>query len=144
MKDYTKLNEYLSDLHVLNVKLHNLHWNVIGKRFVRLHEYTEELYDDLFEEFDEIAELIKMRGEAPLAKVADYLKNTSIQELDKDSYTCDEVLKYLEEDYTKLKKLATDIRNTADDEGDFEVVAIMEDHIAGYSKTLWFVKAMLS
>src|SRR5690554_3030681 len=144
LKDYTKLNEYLSDLHVLNVKLHNLHWNVVGKQFMQIHEFTEELYDDLFEKFDEIAEVIKMRNERPLAKVKDYLKNSSVQELDKDKYNTTEVLEILQDDYTKLKGLATDIRNSADQEGDFEIVAILEDHVAGYSKNLWFIKSMLA
>ncbi|NLM96421.1 MAG: DNA starvation/stationary phase protection protein, partial [Halanaerobiaceae bacterium] len=112
--------------------------------FVRIHEFTEELNNDLFEKFDEIAELIKMRNEKPLARVEDYLKNTTIQELDKDKFTADEVLQILKDDYTKLKNLAIDIRNTADDEGDFEVVAILEGHVAGYSKNLWFIDAMLS
>ena len=142
MKDYTKLNEYLSDLHVLNVKLHNLHWNVVGKQFIALHNYTEELYDDLFEKFDEIAELIKMRDEKPLARVEDYLKNTSVKEIDKDKLTCDEVLNEIEKDYTNLKKLATEIRNAADEENDFEEVAVMENPVADSSKTLWFVRAM--
>jgi DNA-binding ferritin-like protein len=34
------LNVYLSDLAVLNVKLHNLHWNVVGPQFVQLHEFV--------------------------------------------------------------------------------------------------------
>jgi len=144
MRDYKKLNEYLSDLHILNVKLHNLHWNVVGKQFVQIHEFTEELYDDLFEKYDEIAEVMKMRNEKPLAKVADYLKNSSVQELDKDEYSSTEVLEILQNDFSKLKGLATDIRNSADQDGDFEIVAILEDHVAGYSKNLWFISAMLS
>ena len=42
-------------------------------------------------------------------------ENTTIQELDKDKFTADEVLQILKDDYTKLKNLAIDIRNTADD-----------------------------
>lgn len=144
MKDYKKLNEYLSDLHILNVKLHNLHWNVEGKQFVQIHEFTEELYEDLFEKFDVIAEVIKMRNEKPLAKVEDYLKNSSVQELDKDVFSPTEVLEILQDDFTKLKGLAADIRNSADQDGDFEIVAILEEHVAGYSKNLWFISAMLS
>ena len=116
---------------------------MVGKQFVALHHSTEELYDDLFEKFDENRWIkIKMRDEKPLARVEDYLKNTSVKEIDKDKLTCDEVLNEIEKDYTNLKKLATEIRNAADEENDFEVVAIMEDHVADYSKTLWFVRAM--
>ena len=60
-----KLNTYLANLAVWNVKLHNLHWNVVGKLFVSLHEYTESRYDAAFEAFDEVAEVLKMRGEMP-------------------------------------------------------------------------------
>ena len=49
MKDYTKLNQYLSNLAVLNLNLHNIHWNVEGLQFVKVHEFTEQLYDDFFE-----------------------------------------------------------------------------------------------
>ncbi len=144
MKDYKKVNQYLSNLAVLNVKLHNLHWNVVGKQFVQVHEYTESLYDDLFAKFDAVAEMIKIRGEKPLAKIADYLQNTTIQELDKDKFTTDEVLQIVQEDLGKMKELATDIRNQADQDGDFEAVAEFEDHVAGYSKNLWFIQSMLS
>ena len=33
-----KLNEFLSDLEMLNVKLQNYHWNVTGKGFFTTHE----------------------------------------------------------------------------------------------------------
>ena len=36
MAIYEKMNEYLSNLAVLNVKLHNLHWNVVGLQFVEI------------------------------------------------------------------------------------------------------------
>ncbi|SDL34861.1 Dps family protein [Natronincola ferrireducens] len=144
MKDYKKLNEYLSNLAVLNVKLHNLHWNVVGMQFVQIHEYTESMYNDFFEKYDAVAELIKMRGEKPLAKIADYLQNASIKELEKDKFSTTEVLEIVKEDLNKMKDLAVEIRNTADEAGDFEVVAEFEDHVAGYSKNLWFINSMLS
>lgn len=144
MKNYEKLNVYLSNLAVLNVNLHNIHWNVVGKQFVQVHEFTEELYDDFFEKYDAVAEMLKMKGEKPLVKLSDYLKNASIEELEGDKFEIREsfeiVLGYLEE----MKKLATEIRNEADEDGDFEVVAEFEDHVAGYSKNIWFVKSILA
>ena len=60
-----KLNPYLSDLVVLYLKLHDLHWNVKGKMFVQVHTYTESRYDDMAEKFDEIAEIIPQSVSAP-------------------------------------------------------------------------------
>jgi starvation-inducible DNA-binding protein len=144
MKNYEKLNVYLSNLAVLNVNLHNLHWNVVGKQFVQIHEFTEELYDDFFEKYDAVAELLKMKGEKPLVKLSDYLNTASIKELDGDKFSVEEVLKILQDYLSEMKKLATDIRNEADEDGDFEVVAEFEGHVSGYSKNLWFIKAMLA
>jgi starvation-inducible DNA-binding protein len=137
-----KLNEYLSNLAVLNIKLHNLHWNVEGIYFLQIHEFTEKLYDDAFAKFDDVAEILKMKGKSPLTKLSDYLRKASIEELDKQKFDATEVLQILTSDYTKMKNLATEIRNEADKENDFEVVSMFEEHVANFSKTLWFVDAM--
>lgn len=144
MKDYQKLNKYLSNLAILNVNLHNLHWNVEGIMFTQIHEFTESLYDDFFEKYDEVAELLKMKGEKPLVKLTDYLENASIKELDKDKFSSNEVLQILQDYLNEMKSLATEIRNDADEDNDFEVVSEFEDHVSGYSKNLWFVRAMLA
>ncbi len=143
MKDTNKMNEYLSNLAVWNVKLHNLHWNVVGPQFVQIHEFTESLYDDVFAKYDAVAEIMKMKGQTPLVKMVDYLGHASLKELDQDAFTASEVLEILQKDLNQMKELATAIRFAADDEDDFEVVAEFEAHVAGYSKHLWFIQAMM-
>jgi starvation-inducible DNA-binding protein len=144
MKNYEKVNVYLSNLAVLNVNLHNIHWNVEGKQFVQIHEFTEGLYDDFFEKYDAVAELLKMKGEKPLVKLSDYLKNATIKELDTDKFSCKESLENVLDYLNEMKELATEIRNEADEDGDFEAVAEFEDHVSDYSKNIWFVKSMLA
>ncbi|NLN41197.1 MAG: DNA starvation/stationary phase protection protein [Clostridiales bacterium] len=144
MKDYTKLNQYLSNLAVLNANLHNIHWNVEGLQFVQIHEYTEELYDNFFEKFDAVAELLKMKGENPLVTLTDYVANATIKELDKDRFAIKESLELILDYLKEMKRLATEIRNEADEEGDFELVMEFEEHVADYSKQIWFVRSMLA
>ena len=144
MRDYKKLNQYLSNLAVLNANLHNLHWNVEGLQFVQIHEFTEELYEDFFEKFDAVAELLKMKGEKPLVRLTDYVENATIKELDKDQFTIRESLEIILDYLNEMKRLATEIRNEADEDGGFEVVMEFEEHVAGYSKNIWFVKSMLA
>ncbi len=144
MKNYKKMNTYLANLAVLNTKLHNLHWNVEGKQFMQVHNLTEDLYDDFFEKYDEVAEIMKMKGEFPLVKLKDYIEAATIEELDSKKYGVDEVLNEVLADLKEMKELATEIRNDADQEGDFEVVGAFEDHVAGYSQNIWFVKSILA
>ena len=139
-----KMNVYLSNLMVLNVKFHNLHWNVVGKQFFPLHEFTEKAYDGFFEQYDEVAELLKMRGEYPLAKMKDYLANATVSELETSDFSTKEVLEIVESDFKLMKELATEIRSAADEAGDFVVVGTFEDYVAEYEKNIWFIRAMLA
>lgn len=142
MKHLELLQEYLANTAVLNVKMHNVHWNVVGLQFLKVHNFTEEFYDKLFEDFDEVAELLKMKNEMPLSTMAEYLEKTSIKEVKAKDFKIKESLEIVKEDMALMKALATKIRNTADDEGDFETVAMFEDYVAYYSKNLWFLDAM--
>ena len=80
MKLVKEFNQYLANLAVVTFKLHNVHWNTVGTQFVRVHEYTEELYDETFEFFDAVAEILKMNNVTPDSRLADYLKNATISE----------------------------------------------------------------
>ena len=137
-----KLNVYLSNLNIGITKLHNLHWNVVGKNFMAVHNFTEELYDEWFEKFDEIAEILKMKNEFPLASVKDYLDNASISEIESKDYSESEVIDIVLKDIIAMKELAVEIRADADAADDFTLVAAIEDHIAGYEKNIWMLSAM--
>ena len=136
------LNPYLSDLAVMFYKLHDLHWNVKGMQFVPVHQYTEARYDDMAEKLDAVAELIIMQGEKPVSCIADYLANASVKELNKGVYKDAEVLNILVEDFEHLRAEALKIHEECAD--NFTVAAMMEEHIAGYDKELWFLKSMLA
>jgi len=143
MKHLDLLQNYIANLAIWNVKLHNLHWNVVGKHFIQIHEFTEEIYDNVFEQFDEVAELLKMKNQMPLSTIAEYLEVATLKEVSTKEYDAKETLEIVKEDLELMKDLATKIRNTADEEEDFETVAIFEDYVADYSKNLWFVSSML-
>ncbi len=143
MKHFNLLQKYLSNLAVLNVKLHNIHWNVVGNHFLNIHNFTEETYDELFEAYDEVAELLKMKDVYPLSSMAQYLELSDIKELKAQDFNSKEAHSIIKEDLEKMRELASEIRKTADEEGDFETVAIFEDYVAGFSKRIWFLSAKL-
>ncbi len=137
------MNQYVADLAVLNVKFHNLHWNVVGERFQPVHVYVEELYDDLFAKYDEVAERLKMLDVYPLASLKDYLAVTKVEELENRDYQIGEVFAILKQELEALRELSITIRAEADEEDDFGTVAMMEDHVAGFDKQLWFIVSAL-
>ena len=144
MKYVANMNAYLSDLVVFYLKLHDLHWNVKGMQFVPVHQYSEARYEDMAEKFDEIAELLLQHGEKPVSSIREYLSLSSIKELNKGSYRDEEVIRIISEDMAYLKGKAESLRSEADSEGLFDIVAVLEDHIAGYNKELWFLRSMMA
>lgn len=143
MSNYKNLNQYLANLSILITKTHNIHWNVVGAQFASIHTYSEELYDFYFDKYDSVAEIIKMKGEFPLAKVADYLAITTIEELGSKEFSCVEALELMKKDIETMLNDALKIREEFDARGEFLIVNEFEDHITHYVKQLWFIKSIL-
>ena len=142
-KDLIKqTNNYLANIGVMYIKLHNLHWNVVGLNFKEVHEYLETLYDYFATTLDEVAEFIKMEEGYPYASMADYLENATIQEIDSMDIKSIDVLTVLLEDIKTLKAQANVIRTYTDKVDKFQLGNMLEDHIAQYDKILWFVSSM--
>ncbi|WP_072469505.1 Dps family protein [Urinicoccus massiliensis] len=138
----TKLNTYLANLAVLNIKIHNLHWNIVGSQFVSVHEYLESEYDKAGERLDEVAELIRMSGEFPVANLKEYLEISTIQEIETSKeVSIKEALEIVLSDIKLQKELALEIRKEADEADNFPVANAMEDHIEDYNKQIWFVES---
>ena len=143
MKNLQQVNQYLADLSVWNVKLHNLHFNVTGPQFKSIHEYLASIYDEAFEQFDAVAEHVKMQGQFPLVNSAEYAKLTKIEELGQEDIPQAKVIEILLKDFKYMNDQAVAIRAAADEEGDFLLVSMMEDHVAYYVKQIWFIESML-
>ncbi|MDD3252067.1 MAG: DNA starvation/stationary phase protection protein [Lachnospiraceae bacterium] len=139
----TKMNSYLANIAVEYVKLHNLHWNVVGGQFKAVHEYLETLYDALSDVLDTTAEALKMNGEMPLASMKDYLAAATVKELDSAEMNVKQVLEITLADMELLKQQAEDIRREAADEDNYSISNLMESNLENYAKTIWFLNSML-
>jgi starvation-inducible DNA-binding protein len=63
MKDVVEtLKVALADTFAFYLKAHNYHWNVEGMIFKELHAFFLEIYEDVFDSVDTIAETIRKIG----------------------------------------------------------------------------------
>jgi DNA protection during starvation protein 2 len=134
------LNELLSDLNVFYRKLQNYHWNVIGQDFFQAHSKLEELYNEINEQIDEVAEHILILGEEPLGTLKDYLEKTNITEAENKKIKSQEVFQTILKDYKKLLEKVTEIKEKADEQKEYSTSALMDDYILDYSKIIWMLK----
>ena len=138
-----KLNVFLANLAVLNIKVHNLHWNVVGLQFPLIHKMTEKIYKMLQYQFDTVAEVMKMQNKMPAASMAEYLDKTTIDELEASDYHGYEVLEELSADCDILIASAKEVRDEADKADNFQVANLMEEYLDMYAKKSWMIKAMM-
>ena len=134
------LNEFLADLNVFYRKLQNYHWNAQGKDFFRTHEKLEELYNEVNESIDEIAEHILIIGGQPLGTLKDYLATSTIQEAENKKVKSDEIYRNLITDFETLLKKSTEIKEEADKQNDYATSALIDDYILSYGKHLWMLR----
>ena len=139
-----KLNELLADLNVFYRKLQNYHWNVQGKDFFQVHAKLEELYNEINEQLDEIAEHIAIIGRQPLGTLKDYTEISTIQEAENKKIKSKEIYDSLITDYEELLKKTIKIKEEAENQKEYSTSSLIDDYIKDYGKIIWMLNSVTS
>ena len=135
-----KLNVLLANYAVEAHKIHNFHWYVSGPSFYNVHTDLDEVYGAMYDQLDEVAELILMNDGSPLGSMDSFLKNATLFEAAEGFKNPQEIFKSILDDYEAIRALAAEIKKDADAEDNFLVSAAMDEHITLLSKTIWMIK----
>lgn len=138
-----QLNTLLANYHLYYQNLRGFHWNVKGVYFFQLHDKFEELYNNVLNKIDAIAERILTIGQQPLHTFSDYLVNASIKEANNLSNGI-EMVRATYENLTVLLNIEREILPLAAETGDEGTVTLISDDINENEKTLWMLNAFLS
>ncbi|WP_034410944.1 Dps family protein [Derxia gummosa] len=136
------LNTLLADEVLLYLKARNFHWNVQGMQFGQLHKFFEDIYEQLDETMDDVAERARALDGKAAGSAGEMLKLSRLKE-SPDTLDAIEMLRTLLADTEAvIKSLREDSEKAADlgDAGteDF-MVGIMEAH----EKMAWMIRAHL-
>ncbi|MSN96868.1 DNA starvation/stationary phase protection protein [Campylobacter sp. FMV-PI01] len=139
-----QLNQLQADALALSVKFHNYHWNVKGKQFFSIHNYTEEAYEDMAKLFDDVAErAIQLGGKALVCPQA-ILEKAKAPKVEKDCFECMEVVELIKTDFEYLLKEFKKLAELADEADDRATAGICDENIAKYEKSIWMLKQTLA
>lgn len=138
---YEEMNTFLADQIVLGMKIHNLHWFLVGDDFFPMHEKLDEYYDDAEERIDEVAERLLMIGAKPLPSLKEALNKTSIKEWNDDFKTSQEGFKVLVQDFEHLRNFAERLIKIAAEAEDFGTEDLFTEILADLDKDIWMFKA---
>lgn len=135
------LNDYLANYHIHYQKLRGCHWNIKGQNFFTLHVKFEELYTNAQLTIDEIAERVLTLGKPPHSRFADYIKESTIKEIDtigmNDMAMVDEILA----DMAKLIEIERDLLEASDEAGDDGTNDMVNRFMQFKEKTNWMLRS---
>lgn len=74
------LDQVLIDSQVFRQKAHTYHWNVEGPLFHSLHDFFGDIYEEMEEAVDEIAEHVRALGAYPTSDLSAYPQETRLSD----------------------------------------------------------------
>ncbi|MCG3711196.1 Dps family protein [Aliarcobacter butzleri] len=138
-----QLKQIQADAHALYVKIHNFHWNVKGMDFHPVHSYTEGVYNQMSELYDDMAERVIILGDKPYLTIDELAKATKIETETKDSFKSKEIVEKIIIDFEYLLKAFKKLSESAANDGDKGTEAFADEKVAKFEKDLWMLGNMV-
>ena len=137
------LNARLADAIDLALITKQAHWNVKGPTFIAVHEFLDEVRDELDEHVDIIAERVAQLDGIALGTVQTVAEATKLAAYPTDIRKVEDHLKALVERFAALSKSTREAIDTADEAGDADTTDIFTAYSRALDKNLWFLKSHL-
>lgn len=137
------LSKLLADISVLQQKTLNYHWNVRGENFSEYHELFGQQYKELSDEQDEIAERIRMMGEASPASFTEFLELSDIKEEAGGFIEYRDMISNLLADHNQIIKVCHEGLSSLEgssDEGTKDLITVI---LRAHEKVSWILASSL-
>ena len=124
------------------LKTHNFHWNVEGMLFAQFHEFFNDLYTELWEAVDTIAELIRAQDAYAPGSLGRFAELSSIQDENAVPSARDMVMKLVADNDIVRASLydAFNAANAANEQG---IANALQDRISAHDKHGWMLRSFL-
>lgn len=136
------LNRQIANFNVLYVKLHHFHWYVKGPHFYQLHEKFEELYNEVAQHSDEVAERLLTIGGQPLSTMKAYLEEAGIQEA-AGGETAEQMVQTLHDDMSRMAEELKNGMEEAEKQGDESTADLLLGIRRSFEKHIWMLRSFM-
>jgi len=136
------LNKQVANLNVLFVKLHHFHWYVKGPHFFALHEKFEQLYSEVAEHMDEVAERLLTIGGKPCSTMKQHLQDTSLEEATGGENE-QQMVQTTHDDLSMITQELAQGMEVAESMNDQATSDILLAIKSSFEKSIWMLRAFL-
>lgn len=136
-----KLNNCLANTFVMYYKAHSFHWNVEGVLFPQYHAFFGDLYEQMHDAVDEIAEQLRMIGvKAPVNLGALYKSNQVDDSYDADLVSVNDMINSLLVANNVVRASLYSALKEATDKDLQGLVNFLADRIMKHDKINWMLE----
>ncbi|MEI8295385.1 MAG: Dps family protein [Alphaproteobacteria bacterium] len=136
------LSRLLADTFILALKTHNYHWNVTGPYFKVLHNLFEEVYTELIEAGDEIAERVRALGFYAPGSYHVFAQLAVVEE-ERNVPPAMDMVRQLVKDNELMVRRAGEVGSIAGSVGDLATVDAMIRRQHVHSHCAWMLRSHL-
>jgi len=139
-KNHKVLQPVLTDLIAFSCIVKQLHWNVVGPYFRAVHLHLDEIYADVLEGIDSVAERISAVGHSPNGNVKYVAANAELQDVPEGFTRDSEVLLLASARIAELAKLIRS-RMAEIEEDDTVTADLLHQVVQKLEKHHWMLQA---
>lgn len=143
MNTSEQLTQVFNDNFVAYYRSHVAHVNILGRNFYSDHKLLQKIYEDLQDQIDTIAELLRSLNDYMPCEIQDVLNQSQISTAIFEE-TADGFLSGVKDDLETLKMDYETLMEIAEDEGHEEIANYAQDRILSLAKQIWMLEATLS
>lgn len=142
MTTLEQLTQTFNDNFVAYYRSHVAHVNITGRNFYSDHKLLQKIYEDLQDQIDKIAELIRTLDGLMPEEIQDVLNRSNIPTtiLMGDS---DTLLIEVKNDLDSLKGEYETLMSVSETEGHEEIANYAQDRILALAKFIWMLESTL-
>ena len=142
MNTQEQLQQVFADNFVAYYRAHVAHVNTQGRNFVSDHKLLGKIYEDLQEQTDSLAELLRTLEEFMPASLEQVIGSSQIS-TDDVTGSADELLALVRDDLAELRLTHEQLMVTAEDDGHKEIANYAQDRILTLAKYIWMLDSVL-
>ena len=137
-----QLRKTLASNFALYLKTHMFHWNVEGSNFAEYHAFWSDIYEDLFDQTDTLAEFIRQAGEYAPGSLSVYKDISEVR--DEDGFPKAEQMftQFLLDNQTMIR-LYEELYHAAEETHDHQISNYAADRLGAHKKHAWMARSIV-
>jgi starvation-inducible DNA-binding protein len=137
-----KMKVVLASVFSLYLKTHYFHWNVEGPNFPQYHSFLNDLYEEIYDSIDAIAEEIRTLGAYAPGSFVRYKDMTIIEDEVNIPQALSMITK-LHDDNLKVIVLLKETQKIAERENAVGLANFLQDRIDKHYKHDWMLRSII-